>query len=199
MNYPPGRQEPVVGQVNARLRLSSALRDGPPTAPGELRTFTVVTESGTELTADIWFRCYGVTPASDYLAGGLAGARRPDGFIEVSPYLQVAGQERVFAVGDVCTADHNMAGIATRQAQLVAGNIRALLNGETDLMPYRPSPPGIIVPIGPERGSGQRPDSDELVAPEFVAQAKGRDMMVERFVELLGVAAPAGQKREGGQ
>ena len=74
MNYPPGRQEPVVGQVNARLRLSSALRDGPPTAPGELRTFTVVTESGTELTADIWFRCYGVTPASDYLAGGLAGS-----------------------------------------------------------------------------------------------------------------------------
>jgi apoptosis-inducing factor 2 len=185
--------------IGVELRLSSALRDGPPTAPGELRTFTVVTESGTELTADIWFRCYGVTPASDYLAGGLAGARRPDGFIEVSPYLQVAGQERVFAVGDVCTADHKMAGIATRQAQLVAGNIRALLNEETDLMPYRPSPPGIIVPIGPERGSGQRPGSDELVAPEFVAQAKGRDMMVERFVELLGVAAPAGQKREGGQ
>jgi apoptosis-inducing factor 2 len=180
--------------IGVELLLSSALREIPPGPPGELRTFTVVTESGTEVTADIWFRCYGVTPASDYLAGGVAGARRPDGFVEVTPYLQVAGQERVFALGDVCTADHKMAGIATRQAQLVAGNIRALIDGETDLTPYQPSPPGIIVPIGPERGSGQRPGSDDLVAPEVVAQAKGRDMMVDRFAELLGVAAPVDVK-----
>jgi hypothetical protein len=49
------------------------------------------TQSGAELTADIWFRCYGVAPASDYLAGVLAAARRPDGFVEVTPELRVAG------------------------------------------------------------------------------------------------------------
>lgn len=84
-----------------------------------------------------------------------------------------------------------MAGAATRQAQVVAGNIRALIASGGELSSYQPPPPGIIVPIGPEGGSGQRPDSDELVAPEIVAQAKGRDMMVDRFAELLGVRAPA--------
>lgn len=149
------------------------------------------------MSADIWFRCYGVTPVSDYLAGAAAGARRPDGFVDVTPYLQVAGQDRIFAVGDVAAADHKMAGIATRQAQLVAANIRALIGGETELTPYQPSSPAIIVPIGPEGGSGQRPGRDDLVTAEFVAQAKGREMMVERFAELLGVTAPAGQKTSG--
>jgi hypothetical protein len=47
------------------------------------------------------------------------------------------------------------------------------------------------VPIGPEGGSGQLPGSDDLATPERVAQAKGRDMMIDRFTELLGVTAPA--------
>lgn len=44
------------------------------------------------MTADIWFRCYEVAPASDYLAGDLAAARRPDGFVEVTPELLVTGR-----------------------------------------------------------------------------------------------------------
>jgi NADH dehydrogenase FAD-containing subunit len=174
--------------LGVELLLGSPLRDGPPTAPGELRTFTVGTEAGNEVTADVWFRCYGVAPVSDYLAGDLAGARRADGFVEVTPYLQVTGQDRVFAVGDVAAADHKMAGIAGRQAQLVAGNIRALITGQGELTSYQPSPPVIIVPIGPEGGSGQLPDSDELASAELVAQAKGRDMMVGRFTELFGLS-----------
>jgi hypothetical protein len=35
--------------------------------------------------------------------------------------------------------------------------------------------------------------SDELVTAEVVAQAKGRDMMIGRFVELLGITSEAGQ------
>ena len=107
--------------LGVELLLASPLREAPPTEPGELRAFTVVTESGTEVTADIWFRCYGITPVSDYLAGDLAAARQADGFVEVTPFLQVTGQDRVFAVGDVSAADHKMAGLAGRQAQLVAG------------------------------------------------------------------------------
>ena len=177
--------------IGVELLLASPLREAPPTAPGELQAFTVVTESGTKVTADIWFRCYGVTPVSDYLAGDLAAARQADGFVEVTPFLQVTGQERVFAAGDVSTADHKMAGIAGRQAQLVAGNIRALITGEGDLASYQSSPAAIIVPIGPDGGSGQLPGSDDLATPERVSQAKGRDMMVDRFTELLGMATPA--------
>ena len=178
--------------LGVEVLLSSPLRESPPTPPGVLQAFSVVTESGREVTADIWFRCYGVAPVSDYLAGDLAAARQADGFVEVTPQLQVVGQESVFAIGDVATADRKMAGIAMRQAQLAADNIRVLIAGEGDLTSYEPSQPSIIVPIGPEGGSGQRAGSDDLVAAEFVAQAKGRDMMIDRFVELLGVA-DAGQ------
>ena len=182
--------------LGVQVLLGSPLRAAPPTEPGELRTFTVATEAGTEVTADIWFRCYGVIPVSDYLAGGLASARRADGHIEVTPTLQVAGQDRVFAIGDVSTADRNVAGAASRQAAIVAANIRALIEAGpgargAGLGEYEPAPPGIVVPIGPEGGPGQRPGREELLPPEVVAQLKGRDMMVARFAQMLGV--PAGE------
>ena len=118
--------------LGVQLLLGSPLRAAPPTEPGELRTFTVTTEAGTGVTADIWFRCYGVLPVSDYLAGGLAAARGADGHIEVTPTLQVAGQDRVFAIGDVSTADRKVAGAASRQAATVAANIRALIEAGPD-------------------------------------------------------------------
>jgi NADH dehydrogenase FAD-containing subunit len=178
--------------IGVELLLSSPLRQEPPGPPGEFWPFTVETEAGREVTADIWFRCYGVSPVSDYLAGELAAARRPDGFIDVTPQLQVAGQSRVFAIGDVSAADHKMAGIATRQAYLVADNIRALIAGDGELASWQPMPPTIIVPIGPEGGSGQLPDGAGLASPELVAELKGRDMMVGRFAEILGITVPAG-------
>jgi NADH dehydrogenase FAD-containing subunit len=122
----------------------------------------VTTQAGDEVTADIWFRCYGVVPASDYL---------------------------VFALGDVSAADQNKgAGAAGRQAPVVAGNIRALISGEGELAQYQPPAASIIVPIGPDGGAGQRAGSEELVPAETVAQLKGRDMMVHRFAELLGLS-----------
>jgi apoptosis-inducing factor 2 len=174
--------------LGVELLLGSPLTAGPPTAPGEPGTFTVTTQAGAEVTADIWFRCYGVDPASDYLAGGVAAARRPDDFVEVTPELLVAGQDRVFALGDVSAADPNKgAGVAGRQAQVVAGNIRALITGDGELARYEPSPPSIIIPVGPDGGAGQRHGSEDLVPAEVVAQLKGRDMMVDRFAEMLGV------------
>jgi NADH dehydrogenase FAD-containing subunit len=184
--------------LGVQVLLGSPLRAAPPTEPGELRTFTVATQAGPEVTADIWFRCYGVLPVSDYLAGGLAAARGADGHIEVTPTLLVAGQDRVFAIGDVSTADRKVAGAASRQAAIVAANIRALIEagpgagaGTPELSRYEAAPPGIVVPIGPEGGSGQRPGSEELLPPEMVAELKGRDMMVARFAEMLGV--PVGE------
>jgi NADH dehydrogenase FAD-containing subunit len=175
--------------AGVEVLLSSPVRQGPPTAPGELGEFTVQTEQGREITADIWFRCYGVSPVSDYLAGELAEARGADGFIAVTPHLRVPGQDRVFAVGDVADADRKMAGFAGRQAEVVAANIRALISGEASLATYEPAFLGVIVPIGPAGGSGQFPGSTELITPEAAAQIKGRDMFVDRYAEMLGVAA----------
>jgi apoptosis-inducing factor 2 len=179
--------------LGVELLLGSPLRADPPTAPGELRAFVVATQAGAEVTADIWFRCYGVAPASDYLAGGLATARGPDGFVEVTPELLVAGQSGVFALGDVSSADQNKgAGAASRQASVVVSNIRALITGEGGLARYQPPPAAIIVPVGPDGGAGQRADAADLVPAEVVAQLKGRDMMVQRFAELLGASTAAG-------
>jgi len=176
-----------LSEIGVRVLLGTRLVAGPPGAPGELGPFTVRTGAGEELAADIWFRCYGVRPVSDYLAGSLAAARQPDGRVAVAPSLQVIGQGRVFALGDVATADHPMAGAAGRQAAVVAANIRAFITGQGELAEYDAPPPGIVVPIGPSGGAGQRGGQDELLSAEVVAELKGRDMMVDRYIELLGV------------
>ena len=70
----------------------------------------------------------------------------------------------------------------------MAGNIRTLITGEGELARYQPPPASIIVPIGPDGGAGQRAGLEDLVPPETVAELKGRDMMVHRFAELLGLS-----------
>jgi NADH dehydrogenase FAD-containing subunit len=193
---------PYVPELKAELRrqlidsrveliLGSPLREGPPTEPGELGAFTVTTEAGTQVDADIWFRCYGVVPNSDYLGQELASARRSDGFIEVGPTLQVTGQTSVFAVGDISTADSKMAGFARRQASTVADNIISLAEGRTDLARYESVGVAIVVPIGPTGGAGQFPGQDEIVGRETVSEVKGRDLMVDQFSEVFGLATPA--------
>jgi NADH dehydrogenase FAD-containing subunit len=176
-------------EVGVELLLGHGLRAIPPTEPGRLGTFTVTTEAGVDVTADIWFRCFGVVPNSEFLGAELAPARRADGFIEVLPTLQVKGQTTVFALGDVSTADAKMAGFAGRQAVTVAENITALIAGKSDLVNYQSMGVGIAVPIGPTGGAGQFPGQDEIIGREVIADLKGRDMMVDRFSELFGLTA----------
>jgi NADH dehydrogenase FAD-containing subunit len=178
-------------KARVELILGSPLRQMPPTLPAELGTFTVTTEAGTNVTADIWFRCYGVVPNSDYLGEALLPTRRADGFIEVGPTLQVTGQTTVFAIGDVSTADSKMAAFAGRQAAVVAENINALAQGGSDLASYKSWGVGIAVPIGPNGGSGQFPGQDEIAGREVIAERKGREMGVERLRERFGLATPA--------
>jgi apoptosis-inducing factor 2 len=180
-------------EFKVEVRLGSALREAPPTAPGELGTFSVNTENGAEITADIWFRCYGVVPNSDYLGEALSRARRADGYVEVGPSLQVAGQTAVFALGDLSTADAKMAGFAGHQAATVAANISALASGSSELVEYQSMGTAIVVPIGPTGGAGQVPGQDQIVGREVVADVKGRDMMVDRFAALFGLGVAAGE------
>jgi hypothetical protein len=49
----------------------------------------------------------------------------------------------------------------------------------------------IAVPIGPTGGAGQFPGQDQIVGREIVSEVKGRDMMVDRFTELFGLATAA--------
>ncbi len=182
------RRQLIAARVE--LILGSPLRQAPPTQPAELRTFTVTTEAGTDVIADIWFRCYGVVPNSDYLGAALLPARRADGFIEVGPTLQVAGQPTVFAIGDISTADSKMAAFAGRQATIAAHNINALAEGRSDLAHYASWGVGIAVPIGPDGGAGQFPGEDGIAGREIIAERKGREMGVERLRERFGLVTP---------
>jgi NADH dehydrogenase FAD-containing subunit len=170
------------------LVLGTGLEAEPPTEAGVMAAFSVRTSDGRTLEADIWFRCYGVTPISDYLTGELVKARRPDGFIEVNPQLQVAGQSRVFALGDVSTIDAKMAGRASQQAAIVAANIQALIE-QTPLQAYEPMPPVIVIPLGPDGGAAQLPGQDEVGGAEVASAIKGGDLFVHRYRELFGLAA----------
>jgi apoptosis-inducing factor 2 len=176
-------------ELGVELRLSSPLRALPDAPPATAADVSVETASGETLTAGIWFRAFGVAPATGYLRGPLADARDASGYVRVDEYLRVSGQEHVYAIGDISDADRNMAGMAGFQGELVAGNLRAQIMGEGELTAYAAWPPVIAIPLGPEGGAGQLPGHDGIAGPDVVAEVKGRDMIVERNAALFDVGA----------
>ena len=195
----PYRQElrdEVRAQLEARgvvFVLGEALMLEPELPPATFGPVAVSTGTGRSVQAEIWFRCYGLAPASDYLRGELAGTRLPDGSIEVTPELRVKGQTNVFALGDVAAADLKTAGRASREAEVVVANIRALIEG-TQLLAYEPTPPAIVIPLGPTGGASQLPGRDEIAGAETTATIKGEHMFVEAYRERfkLTESAPVG-------
>jgi NADH dehydrogenase FAD-containing subunit len=180
-----------LASLGVELRLGAPLRalpDAPPAAPAAI---AVETEAGDLLTADVWFRCFGVAPATGYLRGTLAAAVDASGSVRVDERLRVAGHERVYALGDISDADRKMAGLAGAQADVVAANLRVLLTGEGELGAYEPWPPVIAIPLGPEGGAGQLPGHDGIAGAEMIAEIKGRAMGVERTAALFDALAPA--------
>jgi apoptosis-inducing factor 2 len=187
--YADELREELLGQLRRRgvdLIVGDGLAGEPESMPGTHTPFRVATRSGRTIEADIWFRCYGIAPVSDYLGGDLAASRRADGTIEVNDRLQVEGQSRVFALGDVAAADMKGAGRAGRQAEVVAANIRALIDGG-ELQPYEPLPPVIVIPLGPTGGASQLPGQSEIAGAEATASMKGEHMFVGRYRQLFGL------------
>jgi apoptosis-inducing factor 2 len=174
-------------ELGVNLLLGTKLVEEPQTAPGVAGIITAFTTSGQQITADIWFRCYGLVPNSDYLSEELASARLPNGHLEVTPELRLAGQETVFAIGDITAIpESKRGGAAGRHAQVAAGNIRALIEGRDELTAYQPAPPLILLPLGPTGGVSQLPGRD-FVGAEETAQIKGHDMFVGNYAELFNV------------
>ncbi|MGW1149414.1 FAD-dependent oxidoreductase, partial [Streptomyces sp. NPDC002454] len=176
-----------LADLGVELLLGDSLAQEPPTEAGTARAFTVTTRAGVEVTAQTWFRTHGVTPATGYLTGALAGARLSGGQIEVTPTLQVKGQRTVFALGDITdVAEPKRAGAAVRHAEVIAENITSLIGGGTELTHYAPGPPLLLLPLGPTGGAAEMPGG-ELLGPETTAQYKGADLMVGRFAETFGL------------
>ena len=174
-------------EMGVELILGSPLHHQPPSPAGALAPFTGHTEAGVEVRADIWFQAYGIAPVTNYLAGDLVTLRTAEGSIEVTPTMGLPGQEGMFAIGDIAAGHPNGAGRAGRHGDLVAANIRALITGEGTMAEAPMTPPAIVLPLGPEGGAGQRPNQEQLLGPSEVAAIKGRDMMIDRYAQFLGV------------
>lgn len=175
-------------QLGVELLLGTALRRRPESEPGRYGTFTVATESGAEITADIWFSCYGVAPASDYLGPELGRARQPDRHLAVTPELRLPGHDTVFAIGDVTAVpEMKLARVAQKHADVVAANIRALIEGRDDLVAHQPAADTIALPLGPKGGVSYAPEAGVLGAGP-TTDIKG-DLFLGMYLDLLGAQA----------
>lgn len=174
-------------KLGIRMLLGTVLTEAPPIEPGLCRPFAVTTISGVPIAADIWFPCYGATVNTDYLARELRAAARPNGEVRVTGHLRVAGQDRIFAVGDVTDlAEMKQAYHAGMHADVVVANIRALVEGRDDLVTYEPHADEIVLPLGPDGGVTYGVE-DGLLGPEVTAQIKG-DFFIDMYRERLGAA-----------
>jgi NADH dehydrogenase FAD-containing subunit len=176
--------------LGVKLQLGQALSGLPDAEPATLATIRISTADGTELLADIWFRAFGVRPHSDFLDdGSLAGARDERGYVRVDDHLRIVGGTNVFALGDVSDADRDMAGVASRQAAVVAANLRTLITDDGTLSTYEKIPALIAIPLGPDGGAGSL--GDGVASAATISELKGRAMGVDNFVELFGAARTA--------
>ncbi|WP_345127802.1 FAD-dependent oxidoreductase [Dactylosporangium darangshiense] len=176
--------------LGVRLLLGTSLAEPPATAPGLVAPFTVRTRSGDVVAADLWFACHGAATGTGYLGAELAGARRADGRLEVTEHLRVAGQETVFAVGDVTGVPEMKTGrLAQQHAEVAAANIRRLIEGDSQLQVYAPQPDAIVLPLGPAGGMSYAPEAGVL-GPQETAQIKAT-FFIEGYLDLLGAADAA--------
>ncbi|MGH8876983.1 MAG: NAD(P)/FAD-dependent oxidoreductase [Stackebrandtia sp.] len=189
--YPDEFRDELRRQLEAagvRLLLGTSLTRLPPVDAGEAGRFTATTDSGDRIEADLWFRCYGGNPATEFLAGELSGARRDDGSLDVTEQLRLHGQDRVFAIGDITAIpEPKMAKAAGDHATVVAENIVALITGEGELKTYQPGKAGIVLPLGPTGGASYV-DGMGLLDAEQTADIKGANLLIDRFAEKLGLA-----------
>jgi NADH dehydrogenase FAD-containing subunit len=77
-----------------------------------------------------------------------------------------------------------MAGFAGRQAAVVAGNIRALLDG-SELARCESMPEVILITIGPDGGAAQLPGQDDIAGADVATARKSADLMVDRYAALF--------------
>jgi NADH dehydrogenase FAD-containing subunit len=176
--------------LDVKLRLGQTLSGLPDSEPATRAAIRISTAEGAEIVADIWFRAFGVRPHSDFLEqGSLAGARDERGYVRVDDHLRVVGETNVFALGDLSDADRDMAGVASRQAAVVAANIRTLISDDGTLGTYEKIPALIAIPLGPEGGAGSL--GDGVADAATISELKGREMGVANLGELFSATPTA--------
>ncbi|HEY3558216.1 MAG TPA: FAD-dependent oxidoreductase [Kribbella sp.] len=175
-------------ELKIELRLGTGLTAVPPVEAGIATTFTVTTDTGEAITADIWFHCFGARVNTGYLDDGALVELTEHRTVPVDEHLNVAGHRNVYALGDIAELpDAKMATHAQTQALVVVENIKSQLRGEQPGSVYQPAEvPRILLPLGTRAGVGQfpRPEGGAMAAPlEAVVERKGSDLFTARFAQ----------------
>lgn len=175
-------------ELKIELRVATTLTAVPPVEAGTASTFTVTTDSGASITADICFQCFGARLNTGYLDDGALVELTERRTVPVDEHLNVAGHRNVYALGDIAELpDANMATHAQTQAPVVVENIRAQLRGELPGSVYEPTDvPRILLPLGTRAGVGQLPNPEGgamAAALEAVIERKGSDLFTARFAQ----------------
>lgn len=193
-DYLPELRQSVRDQLIERgvvLELGAPLGYLPPYDVGRHAPFTVETTAGARIEAQMWFRCYGARPMTDYLAPELASGLRDDGSVPVTEHLNVRGRDRVWAIGDLTSLrESKRAKAATDHAAVVAQNIRDAMAGRAPSASYAPGPERIILPLGPDGGASQVMQDDGsqvMLGPDETSRLKGADLLSDAVAEQLGL------------
>lgn len=191
-------------ELGIELRLATALEALPGVPDGISKNFAVWTAGGEEIDADVWFRCFGSRPNTDFLEDGTLVDLTDRSTVPVDDNLRVVGHRNIYALGDIADLpDAKMATWAQTQAPTVIQNIEAQLRGEPAAAVYRPdSAPRLLLPLGTRHGVGQlpSPSGDSVPASvDEVMRRKGADLFTARFAARFDVqtaerAAAAGTR-----
>lgn len=110
-------------------------------------------KSHTEIKTDLVYNCIGVTPNSEFLKESHPAWLNDKKQIIVDGELRVT--ENIFAIGDVNSVNEpKMFYTAHMQAVYFVKNIKLLLKGDRQLLPYKHSKPNMIISMGPSYGVG---------------------------------------------
>ncbi|XP_066266663.1 ferroptosis suppressor protein 1-like [Branchiostoma lanceolatum] len=149
---------------------------------------TVMTDKGTEISADLVIPCTGLKVNSMAYKDSLAPSMEDNGSLKVNNFFEVQGTKGIYAIGD-CTniPETKMAYRAGMHAELLAKNILAEETGGTK-KEYKPDPFMMTISLGREAGMGQK---GTTLLPEFmVRMLKSRDMMAWKSWRDMGQSAP---------
>ena len=194
----PGDHLPELRQVlldqlderNVRLELGTSLAYLPRSDVGVRDPFTVHTESGTRLGAQMWFRCYGTDAPTDHLDARLKVGMHANGTLPVTPHLQLVGHPTVWAVGDVTDVPENKRATAARaHAEVVAANIRSIIDGGEPVATYHAAAELFVLPLGPEGGASQLVDANgarHVLGPDETSRIKGADLFSGVMASFFG-------------
>ena len=118
----------------------------------ELGENFVTLANGTEVTADLVYKCVGAKPNTEFLKQGpLATALTEKGSVSVNDHLQVQGYSHIFCAGDMCchaaSQEVKLGHTAEVNAHLVAANIQRLIAAPPQDMTSH-TPPLLYYPQG---------------------------------------------------